>query len=172
MKIAWHTVLLWLTLALTGLAGPALADESAGYRTLPVPDVGRAADFFERVLNCTPIGDPLARDRAASALLDCGESGIVALTRSAATAAPAAATALPEVTLTTDNAASTANWLRANRVSLVGPPQRIALGAGIDEVVVRFLSPWGQRMRLVSKAASMPGPPAAPVVAGKQLAAH
>lgn len=164
----------WLVLmiALVGVSGTARSVD--GYLRLPVPDLPQAVEFFHNVLNCAPIGDGTASGDAPVALMDCGEGEIVELsvrTVAAHTHAQPHPASAPAMALATHNAIAVAGWLRANHVTVVGPPQRMVDDMGAGHVVVTFLAPWGQRMQLVSDASTASDPPEA-AVAAKRVAVH
>lgn len=134
--------LLLLALALPARAAP---PGDGGYIDLQVPDLPGAVRFFHDVMHCAPLDDTSGPQ---SALLDCGNGNIVALQRGNA----GAQTPRPTGAFVTDDALAAAAWLRANHVRVVGEPKRVALGPGAAEFVVTFLAPWGQPLRLVSRA--------------------
>jgi hypothetical protein len=151
MSIA-HRMLLPLLAALLALAQPCPAAPAGdgSYIPLQVPSLPRAVHFFRTVLNCAPV-DATA-DASQAALLDCGNGTIVSLARSdASTPATMRAPAIA-----TDDALAAATWLRTNHVRIVGYPARVAKGPGASDVVITFLTPWGQPLRLVSHAAGEP----------------
>ena len=94
-----------------------------------------------------------ASGSAAVALLDCGDGSIVELSAGASrpgASRPPHAAAAAKPALATRDAVAAAAWLRANRVRVIGQPQRIAEGRGASRTVVTFLTPWGQPLQLVS----------------------
>lgn len=131
-------------LALTALPTRAAPAGGGDYLALQVPDLPRAVQFFHAVMNCAPID--AGADASQTALLDCGDGHIVALTRGEAPNGHQAAAG----TLTTDDALAAAAWLRANHVRILGRPVRVAEGPGVEQVVVTFLTPWGQPLQLAS----------------------
>ncbi len=118
----------------------------SGYIAMQVPNLPRATRFFQDVMNCAPV-DPDA-DTYGQVLLECGNGTVVSLTRTNTRTGMQAKA--PVEVLSTDNAIATATWLRANHLRIVGRPQRLADSADTDEIVVTFLTPWGQPLRLVS----------------------
>lgn len=151
--LAWLTMLFLAFAALPGAtrAGPA----AGGYSRLGVPDVPQAVQFFHDVLNCEPI-DTGNGDAMPVALLDCGHGNIVELSAVPVPAAGNGAHAPAAIAFTTDNAAAAAAWLRSNHIALLGQPRTIAEGPDAGEVVVGFLTPWGQPLQLVSPATNDP----------------
>lgn len=145
--LAWLAMLFLAFAALPGVtrAGPA----AGGYSRLGVPDVPQAVQFFHDVLNCEPIDTGNA---APVALLDCGHGNIVELSHALAPATGSMATAPAAIAFTIDDAAAAAAWLRNNHIALLGQPRTVAEGPDAGAVVVRFLTPWGQPLQLVSPA--------------------
>jgi hypothetical protein len=144
-----------LAAAFLALAAPPSHAAPAGdsrYITLQVPDLPRAARFFQAVMNCAPVD--AGADATQSALLDCGNGSIVSLTRAAAP--DNIVPRVPSAAIVADDAVAAAAWLRANHVRIVGQPALVVEGPGMREVVVTFLTPWGQPLRLVSHAAGGP----------------
>lgn len=134
-------------LALAALPTRAAPAGGGDYLALQVPDLPRAVRFFHAVMNCAPID--AGADAAQTALLDCGDGHIVALTRGEA---PNGQHQSVAGTLATDDALAAAAWLRANHVRIVHGPVRVAEGPGVAQIVVTFLTPWGQPLQLTSHA--------------------
>lgn len=141
-RIFFLPALLALLLLAPALPARAASPADGGYIDLQVPDLPRAVRFFHDVLHCAPLDDP---DTRQAALLDCGNGTIVALRRGDSGSQAAGA-------LVTDDARAAAAWLRANHVRVISAPTRVDVGPGATEVVVTFLAPWGQPLRLVSRA--------------------
>lgn len=140
------------TFAMPGAAQA--ASPNGDYVALHVPDLPQATRFFRQILNCEVLSGATATGRAAEVLLDCGHGTIVELARVSAADAhpdgedkthPARA-----ISLITDNAATAAQWLRAHRIQVLGPPRHVRRGPEAGLIVVSFLAPWGQRLQLVS----------------------
>lgn len=138
-----------LAAALLALAAlPTRAAPAGGdYLAMQVPDLPRAVQFFHAVMNCAPVDAGV--DASQTALLDCGNGHIVALTRGEA---PERQHPPIAGTLATDDALAAATWLRANHVRIVKGPVRVAEGPGVARIVVTFLTPWGQPLQLTSHA--------------------
>jgi catechol 2,3-dioxygenase-like lactoylglutathione lyase family enzyme len=155
MKKNLLALLLLLFSTTFALPGAARAVSSNGdYVALHVPDLPQATRFFRQILNCEVLSGAAASGQAAAVLLDCGHGTIVELARiSAAAARPDAEDKMHPpraISLVTDNAATAAQWLRAHRIQVLGPPRHIRRGPEAGLIVVSFLTPWGQRLQLVS----------------------
>lgn len=146
--------------------GARAASPNGDYVALHVPDLPQATRFFRQILNCEVLSGAAATGQAAQVLLDCGHGTIVELARiSAAAARPDGDDKRPPhraITLVTDNAATAAQWLRAHRIQVLGPPRHVRRGPEAGLIVVSFLAPWGQRLQLVSSD-PRPRSPALPV---------
>lgn len=142
------TVLLVLTARPVHAAPPG----DSSYIAMQVPDLPRAIRFFQDVMHCAPI-DPAA-DMSQTALLDCGNGTVVAL--AIATGRGRLPVHAPANVIPTDDALATAAWLRVNHLRIIGRPERVSEGPGMDEIVVTFLTPWGQPLQLVSHARALP----------------
>jgi hypothetical protein len=140
-------------LAFAALSGPAQAAASSGdYVRMDVPDVAQAVGFLQQAMNCNVISSSLdAPDHAAAeaALMDCG-NGIIVELAGAPVAAPASKRATGRVIeFPSANAVAAAAWLRSHGATVPGTPDRITSGPNAGRVVVNFITPWGQPMRLV-----------------------
>ncbi len=151
------SLLMLFSLALAALPGSSRA-AGGDYIPLHVPDLHQAVAFFHDVMNCAVVDGEATRTPAES-LMDCGHGSMLEL--SADTPPRAVTTKRGEqasvaVTFVTDDAVSAAQWLRANHVALIGQPVRIAHGTDADTTAVTFLTPWGDRLQLVSHATADP----------------
>ncbi len=128
---------------------PGLARASSGdYLSLQVPDLNQAVGFFQDVMNCSLLGENIRTGtNAPPAMLDCGDGSMVELVVRIGPSHPSST-----VIFVTDDAVEAAAWLRASHVAIVGQPVRTAEDIRTDKVVVDFVAPWGQPMRLVSHA--------------------
>ncbi|TAL84805.1 MAG: hypothetical protein EPN74_10360 [Rhodanobacter sp.] len=130
------------------------ATPNGDYIALSVPDLPQAARFFRQILNCEALGGTAVTGRTAEVLLDCGHGTIVELARVSGTATRTdrdhKRRPRRTIALVTDNAATAAQWLRAHRIQVLGPPRQIRRGPEAGLIVVSFLAPWGQRLQLVS----------------------
>lgn len=140
-----------LSLGVLALPGISHAAADGGdYIALQVPNVRQAVAFFHDVMNCNALSGADSMPTNSVALLDCGRQTVVELTQTAAVAGRPRV-AFGRVTLNTDDARNVAAWLRANRIHLLGKPVRVVSGADQGKVAVRFLTPWGQPLELVSR---------------------
>jgi catechol 2,3-dioxygenase-like lactoylglutathione lyase family enzyme len=145
-----RSILFAVFLALAALPGRARA-AADDYVSLRVPDLVQAVGFFHDVMNCDVIARSATAGTATSAMLDCGDGSTVELTRqSSSTKMGVRPMHTPAITFATDNAVAAAAWLRANHVVIIGQPVRTAEDVDNEKVVVDFVAPWGQPMRLVS----------------------
>ncbi len=160
--------LMFLCVALSDL--PTAARAGGGYLSLTVPDLPQAVGFFHEVLNCEPLSEGVSPGVTAVALLDCGDGSIVELSAGTSRTNPPRRHAAAEPALATRDAVAAAAWLRASHVRVIGQPRRVAEGHGASRTVVRFVTPWGQPLQLVSDAAASEIP--AHATAGAGLAAQ
>jgi catechol 2,3-dioxygenase-like lactoylglutathione lyase family enzyme len=145
-----RSILFAAFLALAALPGHARA-AADDYVSLRVPDLVQAVGFFHDVMNCDVIARSATAGTATSAMLDCGDGSTVELTRqSSGSKLHAKPQHEPAIVFATDNAVAAAAWLRANHVVIIGQPVRTAEDLDNEKVVVEFVTPWGQPMRLVS----------------------
>lgn len=164
-KLLLYLLALPLALGL-GFSTIARATSAPDFVTLAVPDLRQATDFFVHVMNCDPVGN--ATLSGPSMLLDCGDGTVVQLSTSARQTRVRPRAAI--ITLATGNAASAAHWLHDNHVTLLGDPTTVMQPGDGVEIVVNFVSPWGQPMQLVSYGAT---PDAfAPALSAPRLASH
>jgi hypothetical protein len=137
-------LLLVVVLALAALPGLSRA-ASGDYVSLQVPDVPQAIGFFHDVMNCDVIAQSTTGNLTRSAMLDCGDGNTVELTGGAVAHQRV-------ISFVTDDATAASAWLRAKHVRVLAQPVHVAAGSNRDNVVVDFVTPWGQPLRLVSHA--------------------
>lgn len=137
-------------LAMAALPGVGRA-ASGDYVSLQVPDVSQAVGFFHDVMNCDVIAQTGAAGTRAAAMLDCGDGDTVELVQANTASKARASSSRQVISFTTDNAVAATAWLRANHVAIVGQPVRTSYGSDGEKVVVDFVAPWGQPMRLISR---------------------
>ena len=161
MNKTFLSLLTSVLLVFAALSGPARAASSSGdYVRMDVPDVAQAVGFLQQAMNCSVISSSLdapGNATAEAALMDCG-NGIIVELAGAPVAAPTAKRAAGRVIeFPSANAVSAAAWLRSRGATVVGPPDHIVSGPNAGRVVVNFVTPWGQPMRLVGWSKNGPG---------------
>ena len=161
LRLFFRTLSLFLGVALVMPGALAATSQSGGYTRIAVPDLAQAATFFENVLDCEPVGQIPPASPAASArrvtgstLLICDSGSVVELfvpaANDRATVGNPRAHAVAPVELYASDAAHADEWLRRAGVKVTGNARLVSTGPHAGQVVVGFLSPWGQPMRLVS----------------------
>jgi hypothetical protein len=139
-------------LAVTTLPGISrAAPDGDDYVAVQVPDVSQAVTFFRDVMNCRVINDGSRALATPAALMSCGRETTVDITLASGHAQPGAVAQSQSFTLETDDASSVSQWLRANRIHLIGSPTRLTSGQDAGKLAVTFLTPWGQPLQLVSR---------------------
>jgi catechol-2,3-dioxygenase len=145
MKTRWISKWAVLLLALNAL--PPMAMAADGYATLGVPDMRQALNFFREAMSCNVLS--AVAMPTGSALLDCGDGGILELHSIDSRTSPQARTMT--IAFVADDVNATARWLQHQHIELIGRPMPISTGPDRGKLALNLRTPWGQSLQLIGE---------------------